>query len=466
MKLIMILCLAAGGAALAQPSGTFTAAATGWTGGSGSTATLLEDGRVLVVAGPNAGLYDPKTGTFSATAGSRTYSSTFQSATLLPDGRVLFAGGLLDLTYPTSQFEIFDPSTGAFTLPEHYGSMVFAKTCPSAVLLNNGKVLIAGGSQFLEPFGEASAEVYDPVSQTFTVAGPYASFPSPILDPMHSGDGWCPTALMRRDGKVAILWMGDGVGAASEVFDPATNTFAALQTPLFQGLPQVSDVPLASGLALFAGADSSVTPPSTYAGLYDPNSGLVSLTGPLIELTTDTSGVLLPDGTVLIAGNGGEIFDPARGAFTEIGNVFWGGGTAAVLLDGTVLLGDVAGYSIYHPNKLIPAPTLFALSGSGNAQGAIWNSSTGQVASAQNPVGAGDVLSMYTTSLIEGGVIPPQVSVGGLPANVLFFGDAPGYPGYFQVNFQVPEGIAAGSGVPVRLTYVGRSSNPVLIAVH
>jgi hypothetical protein len=220
----------------AQSPGTFTETANGWTGGYGSTATLLLDGRVLLADGPSAALYDPKAGTFAAAAGSRTYSSTWQSATLLPDGRVLFAGGLLDQTYPTSQSEIFDPSTGAFTLGGYY--MSFAKTCPSAVLLNNGKVLIAGGSQFLEPFGEASAEVYDPVSNTFTVAGPYASFPAPDQNPNNSNSGWCPTTLLRPDGKVAILWMGNGVDGVSEVFDPATNTFAALKTPSFQWLPQ------------------------------------------------------------------------------------------------------------------------------------------------------------------------------------------------------------------------------------
>ena len=73
---------------------------------------------------------------------------------------------------------------------------------------------------------------------------------------------------------------------------------------------------------------------------------------------------------------------------------------------------------------------------------------------------------MYTTSLAEGGVIPPQVSVGGRLAEILYFGDAPGYPGYFQVNFRVPGGAAQGPAVPVRLTYLARPSNEVTIAIH
>jgi uncharacterized protein (TIGR03437 family) len=56
--------------------------------------------------------------------------------------------------------------------------------------------------------------------------------------------------------------------------------------------------------------------------------------------------------------------------------------------------------------------------------------------------------------------------VGGRLAQIQFFGDAPGYPGYYQVNFQVPANVAAGSAVPVRLTYLGRTSNQVTIGVQ
>ena len=73
---------------------------------------------------------------------------------------------------------------------------------------------------------------------------------------------------------------------------------------------------------------------------------------------------------------------------------------------------------------------------------------------------------MYTTGLFEGGVIPLQVAIGGQFAEILFFGDAPGYPGYFQVNFRVPSGVAPGSAVSVRLTYIGRPSNGVTIGLQ
>ncbi len=60
---------------------------------------------------------------------------------------------------------------------------------------------------------------------------------------------------------------------------------------------------------------------------------------------------------------------------------------------------------------------------------------------------------------------PTQVVIGGQLAQVLFFGEAPGYPGYYQVNFVVPAGLLPGTNVSVRLAYLGRSSNAITISV-
>jgi len=152
--------------------------------------------------------------------------------------------------------------------------------------------------------------------------------------------------------------------------------------------------------------------------------------------------------------------------------------TATLLKDGTVLIAGgldptlnspIAGAELYHPLSVTPAPALFSLSGDGRGQGAIWHAATGQAATEDTPAVAGEAQSMYTTSLNEGSVIPPQVAIGGLLAEILFFGDAPGYPGYpgfNQVNVLVPGGIVPGSAVRVRLTYLGRPSNQVAIAVR
>jgi hypothetical protein len=173
-----------------------------------------------------------------------------------------------------------------------------------------------------------------------------------------------------------------------------------------------------------------------------------------------------------------ELYNPATGKFSATGHMTIprAGHSATLLFDGRVLTsGGVAGTGngdylasgeLYTPQLLAPAPALFSLSGDGTGQGAIWHADSGKVASSANPATAGDVLSMFTTRLFEGGVIPPQVAIDGQLAEILFFGDAPGYPGYSQVNFRVPNGVVAGLAVSVRLNYLGRPSNEVTIGVR
>jgi len=133
------------------------------------TATLLQDGRVLIAGGRGdmlaavAELYDPKTRKFSETG--RLFTARYKhTAGLLPDGRVLIAGGSdeRDWKGKLSSAEIYDPASGKFSAATAMNDARF-KLPETSVVLNNGELIIAGGSR--------DVEIFDPASGRFKVAG-------------------------------------------------------------------------------------------------------------------------------------------------------------------------------------------------------------------------------------------------------------------------------------------------------
>ena len=464
----------AAGIAAAQTAGTFSAAGAMTTPRASHTATLLPSGKVLIAGGvqqafPNtvlasAELYDPTTGSFTPT-GDMSSSRSGHTAVLLADGRVLIAGGR-SATQNLVSAELYDPSTGTFSLAGALPAPIWQLQI--GALLTDGRVLLTGCAV---PCNSAIAELYDPVAGTF----------SPTGVPSTAG-----TTTLLADGRVLVAGGGcapDGTGAA-QLYDPDAGAFSDTGR-----LPNACDdintaTLLMNGGVLFVGNEENDGTPAD-AELYDPAAGAFTSLGHAIGSHEFAAATLLPDGTALITGGqlpGGngevvsELYAPANGTFSLTPNMITGRHehTATLLPDGSVLIasgfniwpGPTSSTELYHPAVSVPAPLLFSLSGDGQGQGAIWHASTGQIASADMPAVAGEALSMYTTSLFEGGVIPPQVAIGGRLGEILYFGDAPGYPGYYQVNFRVPSGVTPGPAVPVRLTYLGRSSNTVTIGLQ
>jgi hypothetical protein len=308
----------------------------------GETATLLPNGKVLFAGGLTAGegtataeLYDPIAGTFTST-GSMSVARSGHTATLLPSGKILIAGGgncnSGCVFYNTA--ELYDPNSGTFS--PNTGNLATPYTGAAAILLNTGKILIAGGS----PDGSnlnSFAELYDPATSLFTQTGT-------MVNPREAF-----TATLLQNGKVLFAGgqlISRAVTSAAEIYDPSTGTFASTGSLNIARDSHTASL-LLNGKVLIAGGRSSV-PLLASAEVYDPGTGTFSPTSSLQEARIDQSATVLPNGTVLVAaGSSGQLlssieaYDPASGVFTSQ-RVFMkvartGHGTTQ-LADGRVLL--------------------------------------------------------------------------------------------------------------------------------
>src|SRR5262249_19942431 len=141
---------------------------------------------------------------------------------------------------------------------------------------------------------------------------------------------------------------------------------------------------------------------------------------------------------------GAELYDIYDRTFSPAGKMLAPrhGHTATLLPDGTVLVAGgwsswpmpTSNADIYHPEHLLTPPVMLTLSGDGRGQGAIQHADTYQLVSHETPAVAGEALVVYCTGLVNGGMIPPQVTIGGRMSEVLWFGKTPGYASLNQVN--------------------------------
>ena len=293
------------------------------------TATLLNDGRVLIAGGrtgaygdflSSAELYDPASGAFSPT-GNMADVRTIFTATLLPNGKVLVVGGIRSVSeIPDSTVasaELYDPSSGTF---DFTGSMVDpdGRHHHSATLLQNGKVLIVGGGN--ENSTLASAELYDPSKGTFTSTGSMA-----VARKAH-------TATLLPDGRVLVsgglIGATSNPGLASaELYDPETETFTAtgsMSTPRHQATANL----LANGTVLIAGGWAGGSGDyHASAEIYDPSFGSFALSASSMKDPRYAArSTQLQNGEVLITGgfndgstnDSADVYDPTAGSFTNV----------------------------------------------------------------------------------------------------------------------------------------------------
>ena len=292
-------------------------------------------------------VYDPGTGTFTEIVGEDGVGIFGHTATLLPNGKVLLAGGFVNSVWDYSGStsynvaNLYDLAAGVLS---GTGNMTANRGDHTATLLANGKVLIAGGAdQDATGTGLASAELYDPSTGTFTQTGSMA-----VGRFLH-------TATQLQNGKVLIvggtLTSASDPVATAEVYDPATGIFT-MTGAMATAREQHTATLLADGRVLIVGGTTSTGTgdPTATAEVYDPSTGSFSVTGSMAKARTYHTATLLPSGKVLVAGGDknstAEVYDPATGSFSIIGGmeIARSGHTATLLPDGSVL---VAGGGVF-----------------------------------------------------------------------------------------------------------------------
>ncbi len=264
----------------------------------GHTATVLADGRVVVIGGVNleigvvasVKLYDPTSGAWSP-ADDSSIMRVGHTATLLPDGRVLVLGGVgSDGGTPVTEAEFFDPATGKWLSA---GIVLTPRSGHTATLLRDGRVLVVGENDLYEP----NAELFDPETGEWLSAG------SP------AGPRFRHTATLMSDGRVLIaggvLNAGGDTTESVEIFDPSTDTWSTAAS-LSLARSRHSAVVLTDGRVMVSsGASTNDDGPggeTASTEIFDPTANRWSRATGLGLARVGATVSPLSDGSLMIAG--------------------------------------------------------------------------------------------------------------------------------------------------------------------
>src|SRR5579863_2924900 len=289
------------------------------------TATLLPNGEVLLTGGWNgsgsilntAEVYEalpPSAQTFTALSATMTTAREGHRATLLPNGQVLVTGGFNNGSSALNTAELYDPVANTFTALT--ATMTSARQFHMAALLPNGQVLLTGGT---DGSGTVlnTAELYDPVAQTFTALSATTGTPITMTSTRQGH-----TATLLPNGQVLLTGGTDGSGTVlntAELYDPVAQTFTALSattgTPITMTSTRQGHTAtlLPNGQVLLTGGGNSTTAPAlNTAELYDPTANtFTALTATMTTARAYDTATLLPNGQVLLTGGGNSTTAPA-----------------------------------------------------------------------------------------------------------------------------------------------------------
>jgi N-acetylneuraminic acid mutarotase len=293
-------------------------------------------------------------GNFFSPTGSMLFPRSMHTANSLNDGRILVAGGSIDKVGTLASAEIYDPIAGTFSITD---SMDTSRLAAASIKLQNGSILIVGG-QTRGFLATNSAEIYDPLTGMFT-----------SINPMNNSRT-NPSATLLTDGKVLIIggYEGDSETgtplATAEIYDPKTGTFA-LTGSLSIGRRNHTATLLNDGTVLVAGGYNGdhLNSPE----IYNPKTGIFSSGGAMSNNRRFPSASLLANGMVILAGgfdngdipsgtmNSADLYLPTKNQFAPTGAMHTARGrhTATNLNNNEILItGGYNGITVFQSAEI------------------------------------------------------------------------------------------------------------------
>jgi len=315
-------------------TGTFTATTPMSAARFGLTVTGLDRRFALVAGGfsqevpvteyvTRGEIYDRAIGAFLPTR-SMQQGRIFHQATRLDASHVLITGGQTTVQLPDGRHavdlqsaELFDRADGTFAA---VGDMADARSSHVAAALGSTTVLVAGGIQ--EPDVLATAEIYSVKTKSFRAIAPMAS-------PRANG------VAVSLGPRFALVCGGTSdeegrhVLSSAELFDLRSEGFVTIE-PMFTAREAHTATLLSGGLVLICGGVDDTGSVTAAAELFDVRTRRFITIGPMHVARAFHVAIRLGRGRVLVAGGAGandsvldsaEVFDLASRSFSMVGSM-------------------------------------------------------------------------------------------------------------------------------------------------
>lgn len=247
------------------------------------------------------------------------FVASLHSATLVQDGTVILAGGSRGLGTLSDAIDRFDPRTGTLS---RVGSLAAGRSSHVACGLASGGILITGG---LVNFGDARAvEIIDERTGASSGGG---SMSVPRI--AHAAVTLTGDRVLVTGGYTSGERSPLGISDSAEIWEPATRRFRRLSARMLMGRAAHTATLLADGRVLVVGGYTAA-PAYRFAEIFDPADESFTAVAQDLPLRANhtahaqAGGILVLGGETTASGSGAIVslvsvlrFDSSTGKFSE-----------------------------------------------------------------------------------------------------------------------------------------------------